>query len=404
MRILLIDMHYGNSSTGKIVQDLSCYYKSGFHDVKCLYGRGENFHSKDNSIVKTSYDFETYVHAALTRVTGYTGSFSPLSTKRMLKEIDSFRPDIVHIHELHGYYVDLYTVVSWLIKSNIKVVWTFHCEFMYTGKCGHAYSCERWKSGCGDCPSLQEYPASYIDRTASMFLDKKRLFENFNNLRIVAPSSWLLGRVRQSFLSKKKSTVIYNGINTSEIFYPRNSVPAKLNHLDLSKPTLLAVAPDILDDRKGGEWVIKLAKRFGTGFNFILVGVNDLSRLYPDNVFVFPRTSDQIELAEFYSVADLFLICSKRENFPTTCLESLSCGTPVVGFDEGGTRETAPAPYGKFVGYGNLDEMERVIRNHFNGHNKLADADSCRDYAVRTYSREVMAENYLNLYFELMEN
>jgi putative colanic acid biosynthesis glycosyltransferase len=398
MKIAIIDVNYSKSSTGKIVKDLKSNFESRGNDVLACFGRGEPI--VEASVVKISNDIETFIHAGLTRLTGYTGGFSYFSTKKLITQLERFKPDVVHLHELHGYYVDLYEIIDWLIQSNIPVIWTFHCEFMYTGKCGYAYDCNKWKTGCGKCPSLKEYPASYTDKTASMYIKKKEIFKNFFNLKIVTPSDWLLGRVKDSFLGDKYSTVIYNGIDTKDVFYPRISIPSKLQEIDLSKPTVLSVAPNILEERKGGEWVIKLAQRFSSNFNFILVGVNDFSRKYPNNVYCFARTSDQSELAEFYSVADLFLICSKRENFPTTCLESLACGTPIIGFDEGGTSETAPAPHGKFVEYGNLDKLENVIRSHFDKLDMLADAESCRNFAVRNYAKEVMAENYLKLYLE----
>ncbi|EJI85743.1 hypothetical protein AEST_14080 [Alishewanella aestuarii B11] len=399
MKIAIIDVNFDFSSTGKIVKDLMIYFESVGHEVQAFYGRGQS-NLTQLSVTKISNDLETYFHAGLTRLTGFTGCFSYFSTKYLIERLEAFKPDVVHLHELHGYYINIYTVVDWLKKNEIPVVWTFHCEFMYTGKCGHSHECNKWKSGCGECPLLKEYPASFIDQTAHMFSKKKKLFESFEYLKIVTPSEWLLGRVKQSFLSNKDSRVIFNGIDTDNVFYPRMTSPQKLTGFDFSKPIVLAVAPNILDANKGGDWVIELAKRFTSELNFILVGVNNLTRHYPDNVFPFPKTSDQSELAEFYSVSDLFVICSKRENFPTTCLESLSCGTPVIGFDGGGTKETAPLPYGKFVEYGDLDSLENEIRKFFNRTSSLADANQCRDFALRTYSKQVMAQNYLNLYQE----
>lgn len=399
MKIAIVDVNFDFSSTGKIVKDLKAYFESHNHEVQAFYGRG-NPHLTELSATKISSDIETYIHAGLTRLTGFTGGFSFFSTKCLIDKLDFFKPDVVHLHELHGYYINVYMIVEWLIKKKIPVVWTFHCEFMYTGKCGHSHECDKWKTGCGECPLLREYPASFFDRTAYMFSRKEKLFENFEFLKIVTPSEWLLGRVKQSFLKNKDSRVIFNGVDTQNVFYPRVTSPLKLACLDFSKPIVLAVAPNILEANKGGDWVIELAKRFTFDLNFVLVGVNDFTRQYPDNVFPFARTSDQSELAEFYSVSDLFLICSKRENFPTTCLESLSCGTPVIGFDGGGTKETAPSPYGKFVEYGDLDSLENEIRNFFNRTSSLADAAQCREFAVRTYSKQVMAQNYLNLYQE----
>jgi putative colanic acid biosynthesis glycosyltransferase len=395
MKILLIDVNYKSSSTGKIVHDLAHELIRSGHEARVIFGRGENI---DNGIaIRVARLWEVYFHALLTRLTGLVGFFSFFATRKMIKEIKNFKPDVIHLHELHGYYVNYSKVVRFLKTINIPVVWTFHCEFAYTGKCGYAYDCEKWKTECSACPQIKDYPSSlYFDFTRYMFHEKKKDFEGFDNLTIVTPSAWLARRVKLSFLSSYPVRVIHNGIDTQDIFYPRTS-----NLKTKSKTTVLAVAPDIMSERKGGQWILELAKRFSDDVVFVMVGVVGAVHDVPSNVRLVGRTSNQDELAGYYSDADMFLICSKRENFPTTCLEALSCGTPVMGFDEGGTAETAPGKLGCFVPFGDIDSLEIALNQYFSGHSQI-DQKECRLFAEKNYSKQAMYSNYARLYSELL--
>lgn len=395
MRVLLIDVNYKYSSTGKIVHDLAHELIKSGHKARVLFGRGELIDS--DVALRVSPAWEVYFHALMTRLTGLVGVFSYFSTRRLIKQIKKFRPDVIHLHELHGYYINYSEVVRFLKELNIPVVWTFHCEFAYTGKCGYAYDCEKWKTECSSCPQIKEYPTSlYFDFTRYMFNKKRRDFDDFDNLTIVTPSAWLANRVNQSFLSGYDTRVIHNGIDTDNVFYPR-SYSDRSN----SKKTVLAVAPDIMSERKGGRSVVALAKRFPSDVEFVMVGVVGSVEGLPSNVHTVEKTNNQDELADYYSRADLFLICSKRENFPTTCLEALSCGTPVVGFDEGGTAETAPGKLGCFVPFGDIDSLEVAIKNYFSGQSNI-DMTLCRLFAEKNYSRHAMYSNYVRLYSELV--
>lgn len=396
MRVLLIDVNYKYSSTGKIVHDLAHELIKSGHQARVLFGRGEPVNN--DVALRIASVWEVYFHALMTRLTGLVGIFSYFATRRMIREIKKFKPDVIHLHELHGYYVNYSKVVRFLKISNIPIVWTFHCEFAYTGKCGYAYDCEKWKSECSSCPQIKEYPSSlYFDFTRYMFNEKRKDFDGFNNLTIVTPSAWLARRVKQSFLSDCDVRVIHNGIDTQSIFYPRLS-----NTQSESKKTVLAVAPDIMSERKGGRWVLELARRFSDNVEFIMVGVVGDVDGVPSNVRLVDRTNNQNELADYYSDADLFLICSKRENFPTTCLESLACGTPVVGFDEGGTAETAPGRLGHFVPFGDVSSLELAINDYFAGRSEI-DQHECRNFAEQNYSKQAMYSNYVRLYSELVD-
>lgn len=396
MRVLLIDVTCKKGSTGKIVYDLYQQLKADGHEAAICYGRGE-FVAGDN-IFKFGLDWETNIHAGLARLTGLNGYFSPLSTKRLLRFIENFKPDVVHIHELHAYFVNHKPLLTYLKKKRIKVVWTFHCEYMYTGKCGHAYECENWKSECGNCPAIRDYPKSFaLDYTRKMFRDKKTLLEDMD-FTIVTPSQWLADRVKMSFLKDKDVVVIHNGIDAERIFYPRSQIDItqlKEKYGISGKKIVLSVAPDIMSESKGGKTVLEISKQFtGESIHFVLVGA-DTNETIGDNVTLIRRTANQDELALWYSAADVFLICSKRENFPTTCLEALCCGTPIVGIDEGGTKETAPSPFGTFCSQGNVSGLVQSLTSWLQVEKP---AKAIRELGYRLYDKKEMYASYLAIY------
>lgn len=393
MRVLQIDVNCKSGSTGKIAYDLHTQLVKDGHISAVCYGRGEKIN--EPNIFKFGYDWETKIHAGLTRLTGLTGYYSYFSTKRLLKYIKKFKPDVVHIHELHAYFVNLKPVINYLKENNIKTVWTFHCEFMYTGKCGHAYECEKWKAECGRCPHLRDYPKSlFFDFTKKMFRDKKKLLSDFENLTIITPSQWLADRVKESFLDDKEIHVIHNGVDTENVFYPRNFEHLKKRHHLTDEKIILAVAPDLMSDRKGGKYVVELAKMMkDENVKFILIGVEDLSKKFPDNVIALGRINDQIELAEYYSMANVFVICSEKETFSLTCAEAWSCGTPIVGFKSGAPETIFYQPFAMFVK--NKTELINEIK-FFQRNNKEIKTELLKNR--NNFSTKKMNCRYLKIY------
>lgn len=270
-RVLLIDVNCKFSSTGKIVYNLFKGLKEDGREAAICYGRGDEIH--EEGIYKFGLDWETNIHAGLARITGYNGCFSPLSTKRLIAYIEKFQPDVIHIHELHAYFVNIKPLLEYIKKRKIKVVWTFHCEYMYTGKCGYTYDCKKYVSGCDNCPAIKEYPKSILfDKTKQMYLIKKKLLEDMD-VEIITPSKWLADRVKLSFLKDKKIRVIHNGIDIN-IFHPMNvdDLKKQLNISPKDK-VVIAIAPDIMIERKGGKQVLKLAKSMiDQSVVFVLVG------------------------------------------------------------------------------------------------------------------------------------
>lgn len=399
MKVMQIDVNYKYSSTGKIVSDLHHELIKDGHQSFVAYGRGPKV--QEHNVYKFGLDFETNVHALLTRLIGLTGIFSPFSTSRLIKQIKRLKPDIVHIHELHAYFVNHAKVMTYLKKYKIPTIWTFHCEYMYTGKCGHAHDCTKFMTECHHCPQKKEYPKSlYFDFTRHMFKVKKRLFENFDNLMIVTPSTWLQSRVELSFLKSYPKEVIHNGIDTTSLFHLKDvhelHQELKINDNEL---VILSIAPDIMSIKKGGPLVLKLAEKLiDFPVRFILIGVNNLDISFPQNVTAYGRINDQEKIAQFYNLADVTLLFSQRENFPTTAIESLSCGTPIMAFDTGGTKETASKGYGTFLSYGDIKQAEKLIRDKIIIKKTSEVKKTCSSLYGNLYSVRTMYDSYLEVY------
>ena len=404
MKVLLIDVNCKNSSTGQIVYDLYAYINSQGDEAAVCYGRGKKILEK--GIFKFGIDFETYLHALLTRITGFTGCYSFFSTMRLINYIKNFEPDVVHIHELHAYFVNIRPLINYLKKNHIKTVMTLHCEFAYTGKCGHSFECEQWKSGCKNCTHLKEYIGTmFFDHTSYMWNQKKLLFEDYNELIIAAPSEWLANRGKESILRTHPVRVIHNGIDTS-IFYPRNVTSIRKRYgISNEDKVFLALAPHLMSDAKGGKYIIELAEKFkNEKAVFILIGVDNVNNTERhNNLIINGSITDKDELALHYSLADAFIICSKRENFPTTCLEAQACGTPIYGFATGGTVETylGTQPEKHFVDYGNIDVLYDLLLSV----EKKTDTsvNELRGEALYYFSKDSCSREYYSLYSQMAE-
>lgn len=396
MKILLVNVTCKRGSTGKIVYDIFTEANKCGNEAFICYGRGERINQE--RIYKFGLDWETYIHAFLTRITGFMGFFSFFSTKRLIKYTKKCKPDVVHIHEMHSYFVNMYEYIAYLKRENIPIVWTFHCDFMFTGKCGYAYECRKYLDNCGECPRVKDYPKSLLfDRSSYMLNLKKKMLREYEKLYIVTPSVWLADRVKESYLGSKEIVVIRNGIDTSNFqYYDKcDELKNRLGILDTDK-VCLAVAPAILSNpRKGGHWIMRLAAMLPE-YKFIMVGAANENVKHPNNVMIMKRTNDQQELAQYYSIADVFVICSDMENYPTTCLEAQCCGTEICGFDVGGTKETAIENSDNFVEYGDIELLKETIERITKENGETKSKKSF--LAKHLLSKEIMAKQYVELY------
>lgn len=401
MRVLLANVCCKEESTGKIVYDLYHGLRKDGHEAVIAYGRGRRIN--EPAIYRVDIPAETYIHAGLTRLTGYTGCFSPLSTRRLIRLIDEFQPDVINLHEMHAYFMNIRHLVEHIRRRGIPTVWTFHCEEMYTGKCGYAYDCARYKTGCGNCPAVHDYPKSlWFDQTSKIWQANKDIFDGWDDVTIVTPSQWLAERVKSSFLGDKRVEVIHNGIDTENIFHIQDSSDLRQKYHLTGKKVTLSVMHSIHDPRKGGSTVLALSKMM-PDLQFVIIGA-DKTEKHSDNCLLVQKQSDQNELARWYSLADVFLICSTKENFPTTCIEAMCCGAPVVGIDSGGTKETVPPPDGRFIQTRDslsADDLHRLAEAVRERLEKGCSHTDISQRGIARYARDVMYKKYISLYRDI---
>lgn len=398
MRIMLINVTCNQGSTGKITYDLYSEYKKMGHDVCVCYGRGK---ARDQpELWKFTSAWEVYLHAISTRIIGYVGRGCWFSTSQLIKKINAFKPQVVHLHNIHGYYVHAYRLLSHLKAKKIKVIFTMHDEWLMTGKCGYSYDCTRWLEHCGSCPQKREYPKSWLfDRSSSEARMKREALSGFEDIRIVSVSNWLMERARQCpYLKDKQLSVVYNGVDLNT-FSIKDQMIRKKHDIDDGTIILLHITPNFHDPRKGGDFVLQLAKRIeDLPAVIIVVGVDKQEIGGQSNIIFVARTTNQAELADYYTAANLALLTSQKETFSMVCAEALCCGTGVIGFEAGAPSEVAPDGYGCFVPYGDIEALEQLVREYASGTLHLKNSDQCHSFAKLRYGKERMALQYMRLY------
>lgn len=390
MRVLQINCVYNNGSTGKITSVLhNEYLKNGIDSFVC-YGRGDD--CREANVFKVGNELYSKANHLLSKITGVNYDNCLWSTEQIIKLIKHISPDIVHLQCINGYFVNIYKLLTYLKKNNIKTVLTLHAEFMYTGGCGCAYVCEKWRNnpGCGNCSFLKtEVDTFFRDGTRTTWSKMKKAFDGFENLSVVSVSPWLMNRAMESSILKdKNNSYVFNGLDT-DIFTSRDNY-------DKNSKTVFHVSPKFDDDvnnNKGGRFVLELAKRM-PDVKFIVAGNYSLQGAVPDNVELLGRVSDGKKLSEYYSSASLTLLTSQREAFSMVCAESLCCGTPVVGFKAGAPEQISLSEYSEFVEYGNVDLLEKAVTKWLN----TDKPDDISETAKERYSKENMAKNYIRIY------
>ena len=402
MKILQINVVFNEGSTGKIVNDIHTQLIQNGHYSMVVYGKG--LKSVDENVLKVSSLNEWRLYGLYSKLTGLPYSGCYFSTLKTIKIIETYKPDVVHIHVINGHFINHYKLLKFLKDNNIRTVITLHAEFMYTGKCGHSYDCNKWLTICENCPQKHSTPQSwFFDRTTTEWKRKELIYNGFNNLYIVSVSQWLNDRAQQSpFFKGKKLSVIGNGIDTRNVFHPSNADELRKKHsIEEDEKVILYVTASFIDPYKGGKYILDIARRIiSEKIKIIILGDNGYMGGLPENVILLKHIKNHIELANYYSMADLTVLTSKKETFSMVCAESLSCGTPVVGFKAGAPEQVSLPGYSEFVDYGSIDKLEACIKNWIN--KKPFIFKALVNEAKEHYSRESMYNKYSILYNDLI--
>lgn len=404
MRILQINQTYNIGSTGKIMNDINNVVSNSGNESYMLCAYSNN--KVDNLFVSNpgNYWLKIRQNILISRITGKMGYRSHKQTIRMVDWIKSIKPDLIHLHIIHGNWINLELLFKFLRDYNRPVVWTLHDCWAFTGRCSHFenYGCERWKTGCYDCGNNKVFPVTYFfDHSKQMWKDKLDLFTSLPNMTIVTPSEWLAKYVKQSFLGKYPVHVIHNGININNFCIQT----AKSSYLKVAngKKIILGVASS-WTKWKGIEDIYLLNKMIDKDrFVIALVGLNSRQlKEAPKDIIAIGRTNNIKELAEIYSEAAVFINPTYQDNYPTVNLESIACGTPVITYKTGGSIESVTSSVGCVVEQGDVKGLYDSIIE-LTEHRNISKED-CRKYALENFDMNIINNKYLDLFKTIIRN
>lgn len=362
MKVLMINSVCGIGSTGRICTDIAEQFASEGHEVKIAYGREAVLEKHQKYAVRIGSELEVRKNALSCRILDNDGFQAKRATKKFLKWAEAYDPDLLWLHNLHGYYINIELLFHWIkSRPNMKVKWTLHDCWAFTGHCAYftAAQCFRWETQCYDCIQKKKYPSSYIkDNCRVNFARKKAAFTGVDGMRLITPSKWLADLVDKSFLKEYPVEVHYNTIDTS-IFRPTFGNFRERYGLE-NKKIVLGVA-SAWGERKGLSDFIKLSEMLDEQYVIVLVGLTDKQlRQIPKQIIAIRRTNSTRELAEIYTAADVFLNLTYEDNYPTTNLEAQCCKTPCITYRTGGSVESVPPE--NIVEQGDLVSVVELIR------------------------------------------
>lgn len=342
-KIVFINETCGTGSHGKICLSLAKEFEERGFEAKIAHGRLDYVPNEAKPYaIRIGNSFSVRCHALLTRVFDRHGFGSYFATRRFLNWLESYSPNVIWLHNLHGYYINIKLLFNWLKQHpKINVKWTLHDCWAFTGHCSHfmAVGCEKWKECCKSCPEKHSYPKSlFVDSSKKNYLQKKKIFTSLPNIDIVTPCKWLADRVKESFLSKYSVDVVYNKIDTT-IFRKRKTTLKKALGIN-DKQMILAVASK-WTKRKGFEDLLLFSQIIHKNYVLVVVGTSKKqASLFPKETICIERTENQINLAEFYSASDWFINFTYEDTYPTVNLEAEACGSRVITYNSGGSGET----------------------------------------------------------------
>ena len=395
MKVVQINASCGKGSTGKICTEIADLLNKEGIVNRILYTNGGSSHP---SALKYGNGREIRSNAVISRVAGNYGFNSKGMTKKLIKELEELSPNIIHLHNIHGHNCDVKALFEYLKSTSARFVWTFHDCWAFTGYCMYfdSVQCEKWKTGCFDCPQRKKYSLIF-DKSKKLYDIKKSLFSELD-MTIVTPSVWLAKLVKESFLRECPVRVINNGIDLDAFSYTESGFREKYG-IPSDKTVLLGVAYK-WEARKGIGAFIKAANELKDTCRVVLIGGMDdkVKRELPENVICISRTSDRRELAGIYSAADYLINPTSEDNFPTVNIEALACGTPVITYDTGGSAEIIDSSCGAVVPDNSAVALIRLIRE-FGSTSPFSRAD-CRRRA-ESFNKDDKFKEYIQLYREL---
>lgn len=400
-KLLQINITANWGSHGRIAEEIGQLAMQNGWESYIAYGRWAN--PSKSHLIKIGSMWDERWHGVQSRLLDNHGLASKRATKQLISAIKEIKPDLIHLHNIHGYYLNYPLLFDYLSHAEIPVVWTLHDCWSMTGHCAYfTYAkCEKWKTECSNCENLDSYPISYIiDNSRSNYAKKKKYFNIIRNLTLVPVSDWLSGIVTQSLLKKNTVKVIHNGVDV-EIFKPlgRGTLPKGLLN---GKKIVLGVSSK-WEKRKGLEDFIKLRNLLSNDYQIVIIGLSEgQKKKMPDGVDGICRTDNIDELVRYYSSADVFINPTYEDNFPTTNIEALACGTPVITYRTGGSPEAIDENTGMVVEVGDINGLVDGIKKACQSNHKEETRRLCRERAVKYFNKNDRYKEYLDLYQSLL--
>lgn len=399
-KLLQINTTASWGSTGKIAEQINLAAADHGWKTYIAYGRMAN--ASASTLIKVGNRYDQLWHGVESRLLDRHGLASRKATRQLVKEMERIQPDVIHLHNIHGYYLNYQILFEYLKKADIPVVWSLHDCWAFTGHCSHFVTagCERWKTQCHDCPLLDKvYPKSWlVDRSRKNYLQKREAFTGLKQLVLTPVSQWLAGLAKESFLGSYPIHCIQNGIDLKQ-FAPcgeRGEVLKKWG-IDPNKKVVLGVA-SVWEQRKGFDDFLALRNMLSDDYSIVMVGVSDKQRnSLPAGIIGIRRTNNVRELAELYTAADVYVNPTYADTFPTTNLEALACGTPVITYRTGGSPEAVSPETGVVVEQGDVMGMADAIRAICD-RGKGYYTDACRKRAEELFDKDKCFEKYVELY------
>lgn len=391
---------------GRIVEQIGLLAQSRGWDCYVAHGLKYSNPSRLKTIpVETS--FGEKLHTVKSLLLDNHGLNSISATKKLIDDLRKIKPAIVHLHNLHGYFLNYKVLFDYLKEINIPIVWTLHDCWAFTGHCAHFdfIGCDKWKYGCENCPAKKSYPRSFLlSQSSRNYQIKKESFTGVEqNITLVPVSNWIESFLNNSFLKNCNIHTIYNGVDIN-LFTPSSvAVKRKLvENLQLQGKFVVMGCAAPWHDKKGYTDFYKLRSSLPKNIAVVMVGLSPKQKVQADKAGIIGvmRTESQSELASYYSMADVFINPTYEDNFPTTNLEALACGTPVITYQTGGSPEAIDDNTGLVVPRGNLSVLKEAINTiHLRG--KLNYTMACRERAVRMYNKQERFEEYIRIYEQL---
>jgi glycosyltransferase involved in cell wall biosynthesis len=405
-RVLQINTSVNFGSSGRIVEEIAALGNHYKFENYIAYGKGVPGKS-DITYIKIGNTVSKIWHGLLTLLFDAHGRGSKLATKELISKIATIAPDILHIHNLHGYYLNYPLLFKYIKEKNLPVIWTLHDCWSFTGHCAHYENigCQKWEIKCHACPKRNKYPKSiYYDGSEYNYLNKKELFSGVSSMQIITPSNWLNLQVAKSFLAPYSVQTINNGVDL-ELF--KENIAASLSlrkQYKLEEKKIALCVAYNWSNAKGILDIVQVSNLLPDEFKFVIVGLssNKIAEL-PKDIIAIEKTNNLNDLVNWYSLADVFVNPTYMDTFPTTNLESLACGTPVITYRSGGSPEAINQDTGLVLEKGDVNGMSTAIQL-IASKGKQQYKEVCRKHAETYFNKNIQFEKYINLYNQLVNN